>query len=185
MSDNPGDFTIDGMDVRGMTRVTGRFRNATQALHDRLLGIIETETTEVAFLARQRLAELFPNPQKMQNAIESAVQQGDSFILGSVVASGLPYLRIHEFGGVTQPHPIAAVNASALAFQSQGFFRRAGVGKVTFRTGAASDTMFAKHVEHPGSVMPERSYLRYALTQRRSAIRAAFAQAASDAAGGT
>jgi phage gpG-like protein len=59
----------------------------------------------------------------------------------------VPYGAINEFGGTTRAHLIEAKNAMALRF-SLG-------GKV----------VFAKSVHHPGSVIPERSFLRSALAQ--------------------
>lgn len=182
MSDSPGDFTLGGVNLRGQTRLLQRFQNATKELHDKLLGIIQSETDLIADLARSRMAELFKNPGVMQASVATQVEDGGTFINGSVSAEGLPYLAIQEYGGVTSPHDIFPVNAQVLAFMSQGFRPDGkGVGPVTFRNLAANNIMFAQGVHHPGSVLPERSYLRYALTQRRAAIRAAFAQAATDA----
>ncbi len=162
---------IDG----GLDRITARFRNATKALHDRLLGIITDEVGQVETLARLRLAELFPNASRMQAALSTSVEDGGTVINGTVTASGLPYLRIHEYGGRTSPHDIFPVNARALNFFSDhaALFRAAAT--------AGTQEVFAKSVHHPGSQMPERSYLRYALQQRRSAIRSAFADAAMKA----
>lgn len=64
------------------------------------------------------------------------------------------YARIHEYGGKTSPHEIVA-KGKALRFQlSSGVM------------------MFRKRVMHPGSVMPERSFLRSSLAERSDAIRA-------------
>lgn len=154
-----------------LSRVVLRFQNATQALHDHLMAAMETEVEQVAFYARARMTELFKNPQRMMESIETQVVDGTTFIEGTVEASGLPYLAIHEYGGVTSPHDIFPVNAKALHFFMDG--------ATGFRPGgsAATNEVFTKVVHHPGSVMPERSYMRYALAQRRSAIRAAFAGA--------
>jgi hypothetical protein len=175
MSDSPGDFTLGGVNLRGQTRLLRRFENATQALHDKLLGIIQSETDLIADLARVRMAELFKNPGVMQASVGTQVEDGGTFINGSVSAEGLPYLAIQEFGGVTSPHDIFPVNALALHFLTPG--------SAQFRPGAVSaiNDVFAQVVHHPGSVIPERSYLRYALAQRRAAIIAAFTQAAADA----
>lgn len=177
MSGSTGD---DGLSFNAsLARVTARFANATQALHERLLGIVRTETDAVAEMAKARLAELFPNPARMQAAIGTLVTATATTIEGTVSAEGLPYLAIHEFGGVTAPHTIFPVNAQALRFAADG--------AAVFKPGstAGTDIVFTKAVNHPGSVMPERSYMRYGLAQRASAIREAFAQAARDSLGGT
>lgn len=171
-----GSSSDDGLDFNAsLARVTARFANATQALHDRLLGIVRSETEQVAEMAKARLAELFSNPQRMQAAISTLVTDSATTIEGRVEAAGLPYLAIHEYGGVTRPHAIFPVNARALHF----FGDHAAV----FKTGSTSGTdgVFAKSVNHPGSVMPERSFMRYGLAQRASAIRDAFANAARGA----
>ena len=64
------------------------------------------------------------------------------------------YARIHEYGGKTSPHEIVA-KGRALRFQL-----------------ASGVTVFRKRVMHPGSVMPERSFLHSSLAERRDAIRA-------------
>lgn len=169
-------FDNDG----GFEALVLRFSAASRKIRNLMLDVMAEQNAEVEAVARLRLAELFPNPTAMQAAISSevTVSKGNT-VSGHISALGLPYLAMHEFGGVTQPHTIAG--NPLLAFMSQGFFRGVGVGKVTFRSGAMNDMMFARSVQHPGSVMPERSYLRYALAQRRDAIRDAFQQAADDA----
>jgi phage gpG-like protein len=59
--------------------------------------------------------------------------------------SEVPYGAIQEYGGTTRAHLIAAKRGSALAFT------------------VGDRLVFAKRVQHPGSVIPERSYLRAAL----------------------
>lgn len=168
-----GDFSVEGLSVVGIAQLKGRFQGATRRLHDRLYTVMLSEAEQIAALAKARLAELFPNPARMQAAIK--VGSADS-ISGSgsttsidVTASGLPFLAIHEYGGITQPHriPLAGDAIPRLHF----FFR-------------GTKEVFARSVEHPGSRMPERSYLRYALAQRREAIRSAFQLAVTEATGG-
>lgn len=62
------------------------------------------------------------------------------------------YARLHEYGGRTEPHEIVA-KGKALRFQLAN-------GAILFR----------KSVMHPGSRMPERSFLRSSLSERRSSI---------------
>jgi hypothetical protein len=57
----------------------------------------------------------------------------------------VPYGAIQEYGGTTRAHLIQAKNAKALAFTVGGGLR------------------FARRVQHPGSRIPERSFLRSAL----------------------
>jgi phage gpG-like protein len=76
--------------------------------------------------------------------------------LTAVVGTNLVYAKIHEYGGVTRAHVIRARNKKALAFQI------GGVGLVR------------KSVQHPGSKMPERSFLRSSLRENAARIRAAI-----------
>ena len=71
-------------------------------------------------------------------------------------AGDVKYAAIQEYGGKTAAHDIAAVKAKALAFA----------------TGGA--TLFAKQVHHPGSTIPERSYLRASLAEMADEIIAAL-----------
>jgi phage gpG-like protein len=167
------DFALD--DGGGLELLASRFKAASRKIRNLMLDVMERECEAVLDVAKLRLAELFPNPAKMQAALQSEVTVGaGNTIFGRVQATGLPYLAIHEFGGRTAPHDIFPVNAKALHFFADH--------AAPFRTGAtaATNEVFAAHVSHPGSLMPERSYLRYALAQRRAALREAFAGAAVD-----
>ncbi len=64
----------------------------------------------------------------------------------------MPYAAIYEYGGQTAPHEIRPVNARALHFM-------AGGGDV-----------FAMVVHHPGSKIPQRSYMRSSLAELRDKL---------------
>jgi phage gpG-like protein len=72
------------------------------------------------------------------------------------------YAAIQEYGGKTSAHEILPVKAQALAFVIGGVQR------------------FARRVEHPGSLIPERSYLRSSLEDMKGEILAALAEAATE-----
>jgi phage gpG-like protein len=69
----------------------------------------------------------------------------DATGLSGRVGSDLPYAAINEFGGQTPAHDIEVRKAKALAFMLGG------------------KLVFARHVHHPGSRIPARSFLRSAL----------------------
>ncbi len=74
-------------------------------------------------------------------------------VVGRVGQSGdVKYGGIHEFGGMTPAHVIEARRGDVLAFVMGG------------------KTVFAKRVNHPGSKMPERSYMRTGLADMREEI---------------
>lgn len=68
--------------------------------------------------------------------------------LSAGVRGDVPYAGIQEYGGQTSPHMIYATKASTLAFMQEGRMR------------------FARSVQHPGSAMPERSYMRSSLAEK-------------------
>lgn len=71
----------------------------------------------------------------------------------AIFSSGdVKYAGIHEFGGQTQPHDIYPKSAEALAFMIGG------------------QQIFAKVVHHPGSKMPERSFMRSSLEEMAPTI---------------
>ncbi|MGA7887723.1 MAG: hypothetical protein WCA44_18460, partial [Acidobacteriaceae bacterium] len=72
------------------------------------------------------------------------------------------YAAIHEYGGQTRAHVIEAKNAKALAFQVGG------------------QTIIRRRVQHPGSKMPERSFLRSSLRDSRDRIVAAIQAAVTE-----
>ncbi len=99
----------------------------------------------------------------LKNSIASALESDTDSISASVFVSGdVPYAAIQEYGGDTKAHVIVAVQGRALAFNSQGkqsFFRR---------------------INHPGSVIPEHSYLRSALEELQDDILSGASDALDD-----
>lgn len=77
-------------------------------------------------------------------------------VVGQIGPEGIPYAAIHEFGGKTRPHRIEPRNAKALAFQMGG------------------KDVFARYVNHPGSNIPARPYLRPALAAKQDEILKTF-----------
>src|SRR5574343_128132 len=84
----------------------------------------------------------------LRRSIQQEVDRIGTAIWGKVFSSGdVKYAGIHEFGGHTPPHIIEPKKADAVRFVIGG------------------KVIFAKRVNHPGSKMPERSYLRSSLKQ--------------------
>jgi phage gpG-like protein len=75
------------------------------------------------------------------------VLTGDTLSAGSAAGMGVPYARIHEFGGIIPAHTVVVRNAKALAFSVNGMMR------------------FATSVNIPNVTMPERSYMRTSLRE--------------------
>ncbi len=72
---------------------------------------------------------------------------GDGFSASVGSDGSVPYAAIQEYGGRTGAREVLPSKAGALAFVGNGALR------------------FARRVEHPGSVIPERSYLRSTLNE--------------------
>jgi len=90
---------------------------------------------------------------RLGQSIQQDVTSSSSSVVGRVYSSGdVPYARIQEYGGVTAAHVIEAVNGQALAFMMGG------------------KQVFAKRVNHPGSHIPERSYMRSSLADLQDVI---------------
>jgi len=100
----------------------------------------------------------------LARSIHSKVEQIATAVSGIVFSSGdVKYARIHEYGGTTSPHIIEPKKASVLAF--------AGAGGM----------IFAKRVNHPGSKIPERSFLRSSLHDMSTEISLGMKQAIVEA----
>ena len=99
----------------------------------------------------------------LQASIEPDVSVEDDGVRATVGSNGeVKYAAIQEYGGKTAAHEILPVKAEALAFLANGALR------------------FARKVEHPGSVIPERSYLRSTLDEMSDEIIASLADAAAE-----
>jgi phage gpG-like protein len=100
----------------------------------------------------------------LSDSIAASVTADADGVLASVGSEGdVKYAAIQEYGGKTSAHEILPAKADVLAFL----------------IGGAQH--FARRVEHPGSVIPERSYLRSALADMNDEILAALAGAADEA----
>ncbi len=100
----------------------------------------------------------------LSDSIAASVTADADGVLASVGSEGdVKYAAIQEYGGKTSAHEILPAKANVLAFL----------------IGGAQH--FAHRVEHPGSLIPERSYLRSALEDMKDEILAALAGAADEA----
>ena len=90
---------------------------------------------------------------RLGHSIQQKVDSSPTSVTGTVYSAGdVKYAAIHEFGGKTAAHEIVAKNGQALAFMMGG------------------KQVFFKKVNHPGSTMPERSFLRSSLGEMKDEI---------------
>jgi phage gpG-like protein len=95
----------------------------------------------------------------LARSITSKVEQTAMTVIGVVFSSGdVKYAAIQEYGGTTLAHIIRPKTASVLAW--------------------GNPKAFAAFVMHPGSHMPERSYMRSALNDMSQEISTGLKQAA-------
>ena len=116
----------------------------------------------------------------------TAKEEDDGYHFTGIVGTNVEYARIQEYGGTTKPHRIEPRNGKALMFIRSGvvdanwYFSRAGKkfihGNMTSKSGRylqggkaqriikaaieRGDLVFARGVNHPGSKIPEHSFLR-------------------------
>lgn len=133
----------------GDAAVAEHLRRVPSRLHDRVLATMQR--LGVALKAQVDLnlsgAVLHRRSGRLAAAQRVAVADDGTQVTVSVGfdPAEVPYGAIQEYGGTTRAHLIEAKNAKALAFTIGGRLR------------------FAKRVQHPGSKIPERSFLRSAL----------------------
>jgi phage gpG-like protein len=128
-----------------------------------LLRAVSSLTLRLETLVKQKLTGQVLNVRTgaLRRSIFSTVDSNVSGVIGRVASAGdVKYAAIHEFGGTTPAHDIFPVKASALHFFMGG------------------KEVFAKVVHHPGSRMPERSYLRSSLADMAPTIEAELRAAA-------
>ncbi len=150
--------------IEGTAGVIGRLDQVPGKVAAALRRAVEAESVKLAaYVKEQKLSGQVLNMQTgaLQRSIDYQLQDDGDRIAGSV-GTNLIYAAIHEYGGTTRAHVIEARNAQALAFQMGG------------------QDVFCKRVNHPGSRMPERSFLRSALSENTGSIRAAIEQAVAE-----
>lgn len=101
-----------------------------------------------SYIQREKLSGQVLNRKsgRLMRSIGQKVEQAVHAVYGIVFqSSDVPYGRIHELGGRTSAHLIVPKKASVLAFNWKG------------------ENVFFRRVNHPGSVFPERSYMRSGL----------------------
>ena len=85
----------------------------------------------------------------LRDSIRIQTSQQDGSVGADIFSDGdVPYAAIQEYGGKTAAHEILPDKARVLAFVLNG------------------KQVFARRIQHPGSQIPERSYLRSALEEQ-------------------
>lgn len=155
------------LEVTGDRELKARFGSFPERLRKNLFKVMTKDATDlVSHIKRDKLSGQVLKIQSgdLRDSIAQEVTEDTNRIEAKVFSGGnLPYAHIQEFGGKTAPHDIYPVNAQALFFQIAGA------------------NVFAKVVHHPGSVIPERSYMRSGLGDMRERIISDMENAAREA----
>jgi phage gpG-like protein len=135
------DAKLDGLPAAILAAVAAK----SAALADQLLTLVH---------AKLAGGVLQPRTGALAAAIgvEGPKIEGDRVVTTLFAGADLKYAAIQEYGGVTSPHDILPSRAKALAFMASG------------------ERVFARIVHHPGSHIPERSYLRSSLAEMAAEI---------------
>lgn len=139
------------------TSVTARLDAMPDKVHAELLKEITSKSLDLRnYIINDKLSGQVLNfhTHKLQQSIFQEVNDGPSQVIGVVKQENAiaPYGAIHEYGGQTAPHDILPNKAEALHFMMNG------------------KEVFAKVVHHPGSRIPERSYMRSSLADKSNEI---------------
>lgn len=89
----------------------------------------------------------------LRKSIHKDVQMKGSEVVSAFIGTPVVYARIHELGGTTAPHVITPKRASVLSWIGRDGTRR-----------------FAQRVNHPGSKVPARPYLRPAIKDTKPQV---------------
>ena len=153
--------------VLGDTDVVAHFDAMPAKVHAALLAKTQSLSVKLArYIQEQKLSGqvLKVRSGNLRRSIAFMTTDSADVITGKAYSSGdVKYAAIHEFGGKTAAHDIVPTKAKALAFMMNG------------------KQVFASIVHHPGSVMPERSFMRSGLADMREEIIEGLRQAALDA----
>ncbi|HEY5288433.1 MAG TPA: hypothetical protein VIJ59_00220 [Caulobacteraceae bacterium] len=160
------------LDVVGLNRLVARLEAMPPTVQAKLRVFMSTFTIRLKEQVQANIAANFHSTGPLYNSVGSHVDESPGEIDGTVATSGVPYAAIQEYGGKTPPHVIEAVRARALAFMPQGTFPDEGMG---------GGLVFAKRVNHPGSLIPERSYARTALASMRGNFEGGIREAVDEA----
>jgi phage gpG-like protein len=157
---------MPALEVRGLEETSVRFDDYPAALQ----AALDVKATELAAaltdLVKDKLSGSVLNTGSgtLRDSIAASVNADSDGVLASVGSEGdVKYAEIQEYGGKTSAHEILPAKGDVLAFV------------------VGSTQHFARKVEHPGSVIPERSYLRSSLEDMKDEILAALADCAADA----
>lgn len=158
---------MPALEVQGLEETKTRFDVYPAALQAALSAKAAEFGAALADLVKNdKLSGAVLNPRSgaLSASIVASVTADADSVRASVGSEGdVKYAAIQEYGGKTSAHEILPAKAAVLAFV------------------VGDGPHFARKVEHPGSLIPERSYLRSSLEDMKDEILAALTDAAVEA----
>lgn len=155
------------IELQGQEQLLARFESMPGRLRDALLRKMHVVTQDIRnYIVTQKLSGQVVNKRtgNLQRSITPDVSSSGSSVTGKVFSSGdVKYAGILEYGGQTAPHEIVATKAQALAFMMGG------------------KQVFFKRVNHPGSKIEARRFMRDSLKEETPYIRDQIQAAANEA----
>lgn len=142
-----------GVQITGDKAVLARFEQATGKVIAAAKTSLDAWAMELAgYIRSEKLSgdPLNRRSGRLSTSVHpiNAADTGSAVSAGAGGGAGVPYAKIHEYGGLIPAHTVVVHNAKALCF-SVGGVRR-----------------FAQSVNIPEVTMPERSYMRSALREQ-------------------
>lgn len=133
------------IEIKGATEVVARLNRMVPEIHAAVLGSLKTWGTELAGYIKESKLSGDPLHRRSGDLSRSVVpylkDSGTTVEGGAGAGAGIPYARIHEYGGT-----ITAKNAPYLCFQTQD----------------------GRWHKVKSVVMPERSYMRTSFREQAS-----------------
>lgn len=154
------------VEVVGDKQVTAKLDALPGRLHDQLLKRVTSLSLQMQAAVKMKLSGPVLNVRSgnLRRSIQSDVTDQPAEVSGRIFSdASVPYAAIHEYGGTTRPHVIEAKNGGVLAFQAGG------------------RAIFVRRVNHPGSKIPSRPFMRPTLAEYRDKIVNSFHAAAAEA----
>jgi hypothetical protein len=164
-----------GFQLIGLKQLQAKLDRISPVIQDHLRVFMARFNLQLRDQVKTNIAERFRSGLgPLQQGVKAEQIEEPGSVTGRVYIDEVPYAAIQEYGGKTPPHVIEPVNARALAFMVGGPL---GLSS----GGGANALVFAKKVNHPGSLIPERSYARLALVQMRAPFESGIRQTVDEA----
>lgn len=154
------------LEVRGAEHFIASLNGGLKRLPGELLKAVQASARRIDKAAKLNLSNksLHVRSGTLRSSVRTEI---DRARLEGTVGTNVVYAKIHEYGGTTKPHRIEPRNAKALRFATA----------MSIKTKKATRYAFVQYVNHPGSRIPARPWLRPAYESERDAIINEFQQA--------